>query len=118
MADNASLDIDVLHAAADRACGLLRALGNPDRLLLLCQLAGSERCVTELAQMTGITQPTLSQQLGVLRTKKLVLTRRDGKQIYYRIASDDALALLNVLYQRFCSADAPAPAPRAQRSCR
>lgn len=96
------LDIDAMRAAASSACGLLKTLGNPDRLLLLCQLTQGERCVSELADLLGIQQPTLSQQLGVLREEELVSTRRDGKQVYYSIASKEALAVMHVLHDLFC----------------
>lgn len=92
-----------MQAAAVRACALLKTLANPDRLLLLCQLTQAEYCVSELAAASGIAQPTLSQQLGVLREERLVTTRRDGKQIYYSLASDAASAVLQVLYQQFCA---------------
>jgi ArsR family transcriptional regulator len=77
-------------------------MSNPDRLLLLCQLSEAERCVSELETLTGILQPTLSQQLGVLRDDGLVDTRREGKRIYYRIVSEAALALIRVLHDQFC----------------
>lgn len=96
------LDLEDMRAAATRACGLLKVLGNPDRLLLLCQLTQGEFCVSELEAMLGIQQPTLSQQLGVLREEKLVSTRREGKQIHYALASKEATALLQVLYQLYC----------------
>lgn len=96
------IDLDVLKAAAGRACGLLRALANPDRLLLLCQMTQGEFSVGELESLTGIRQPTLSQQLTVLREEKMVNTRRDGKQIFYSIASQEALAVLQVLYGLYC----------------
>jgi len=95
-------DLAQMQAAAGKASGLLKALSHPDRLILLCQLSQGEYCVSELEEMLGIHQPSLSQQLGVLRQEALVETRRDGKQMYYRIASDDALAILQVLYSRFC----------------
>lgn len=91
-----------MQAAAARACALLKVLGNPDRLLLLCQLTQGEFCVSELESMLGIQQPTLSQQLGVLREEQLVSTRREGKQIYYSLASKEATAVLQVLYQLYC----------------
>ena len=91
-----------MHAAATDACRLMKALANPDRLLLLCQLAEGEMSVGELEASLGILQPTLSQQLGVLREEGLVATRREGKQIHYRIASPQALAVLQVLYEQFC----------------
>jgi DNA-binding transcriptional ArsR family regulator len=77
-------------------------LANPDRLLLLCQLTRGEHCVSELESALGIQQPTLSQQLGVLREEQLVHTRREGKQIYYSIASQEAQAVMQVLYEVFC----------------
>ena len=52
--------------------------------------------------MLGIVQPTLSQQLTVLRDEQLVSTRRDGKNIYYSINSPQALAVIQTLYQQFC----------------
>lgn len=56
----------------------------------------------ELEEILGIVQPTLSQQLTVLRDEELVTTRRDGKNIYYQIASPQALAVMNVLFAQFC----------------
>src|SRR5690606_36204777 len=82
-------------------CRLMKVFCNPDRLLLLCQLSQGERRVGELQELVGIGQPTLSQQLGVLREEGLVATRREGKQIHYRIASPQALAVLQVLCERF-----------------
>ncbi|QGZ41734.1 ArsR family transcriptional regulator [Pseudoduganella flava] len=103
MDQHRNLDLAAMQAAAAQACGLLKTLANPDRLLLLCQLTQGEYCVSDLAAQLGIGQPTLSQQLGVLRNEGLVATRRDGKQIYYRLASDDAAAVMQVLYARFCA---------------
>jgi len=99
---SAALDLAAMRAAAAQATGLLKVLGNPERLLLLCQLSQGEYCVGELEERLGIVQPTLSQQLGVLRSEELVATRREGKQIYYRIASEPAMAVMQVLYQQFC----------------
>jgi ArsR family transcriptional regulator len=96
------IDLVKLHAAAGEACKLLKVLSNPDRLLLLCQMTQGEFPVSELETITGIRQPTLSQQLTVLREEQLVHTRREGKQIFYSIASSEALAVLQVLYQLYC----------------
>jgi len=91
-----------LEAAAGEASKLLKVLSNPDRLLLLCQMTQGEFSVRELEIMTGVAQPTLSQQSTVLRDENLVSTRRDGKQIFYTIVSKEALAVLQVLYQLYC----------------
>ncbi|WP_320157740.1 metalloregulator ArsR/SmtB family transcription factor [Psychrobacter sp. 72-O-c] len=92
-----------MQDASLQASQLLKSLSHPDRLILLCQLTQGEYCVGELETLVGVGQPSLSQQLGILRKDQLVTTRREGKQIYYSIASDDALAVLQLLYQRFCA---------------
>jgi len=97
------LDLDSMQASAEQACALLKVLANPDRLLLMCQLALGELSVGGLEERLGIRQPTLSQQLGVLREAGLVATRRDGKSIFYSIASPEALAVMTVLYEQFCA---------------
>ncbi len=91
-----------LNHKAEEASQLLKVMGNPDRLLILCQLTAGEKCVSDLETTTGIKQPTLSQQLGVLREEALVSTRREGKQIFYSISSQDALAVMQVLHRRLC----------------
>lgn len=95
-------DLEAMQESATQACALLKTLGNRDRLLLLCQLSQGEYCVSELEQQLQIQQPTLSQQLAVLREEQLVATRREGKQIFYRVASKEALAVMQVLYEQFC----------------
>jgi len=97
------LDIADMRNAALKATSLLKVMSNPDRLLLLCQLSQGEHCVSELEAALDIFQPTLSQQLAALRNEGLVTTRRAGKQMYYAIASKQVLALLQTLYEQFCS---------------
>lgn len=113
MNDTPVLDKEAMRLAAESACGLMKALSNPDRLLLLCELAEGERNVGELQELVGIQQPTLSQQLAVLREEELVATRREGKNIYYSIADARVLAVLQVLYAQFCAP--PARGRRARR---
>jgi len=102
MAEAAVIELDAMREGAQSACALMRVLSNPDRLMLLCELADGERNVGELEASLGILQPTLSQQLTVLRAESLVTTRREGKNIYYQLASPQALAVLQVLYEQFC----------------
>jgi len=99
------IDLANLQAAAKQASGLLKILANPDRLLLLCQMTQGEFAVGALEELTGIRQPTLSQQLTILREEKLVHARREGKQVFYSIASKEALAVLQVLYALYCPKD-------------
>jgi len=93
---------EILRGAAGQAVAALKVLANEDRLLLLCQLSQGEMCVSELEEALDIHQPTLSQQLGVLRTEGVVETRRQGKNIYYSVADPALLEILAVLYRLYC----------------
>ncbi|MEQ1601854.1 MAG: helix-turn-helix transcriptional regulator [Methylophilaceae bacterium] len=101
------LDFQVMRESVTSASNLMKVFANTDRLLLLCKLSQHELCVSELEEMLDIRQPTLSQQLTVLRDEGLVATRRDGKRIYYSISSVPAMAVLQVLYQQFCLSEKP-----------
>ena len=101
--DQPLVDKVAMREAAESACALMKVLSNPDRMLLLCELSEGERNVGELQDAVGIQQPTLSQQLAVLREEDLVATRRDGKNIYYSIADPRVLAVLQVLYAQYCA---------------
>lgn len=105
-----TVELDAMRDAAAQASGLLKVLANPDRLLVLCQLSRAESCVGDIEALTGIRQPTLSQQLTVLREQGLVATRRDGKQIFYSITSDEAVAVIGVLYALYCGERGRSPA--------
>ena len=91
-----------LRASADKASQLMKAMANTDRLMLLCQLSQGEKTVSELESLLNIHQPTLSQQLTVLRESQLVSTRREGKNVIYSISSSAAMAVMQALYQEIC----------------
>lgn len=95
-----------MAANAERACDFLKALTNPNRLIILCQLAEGEKSVGQLEALLSLRQPTLSQQLARLRADQLVETRRDGKMIYYRLASPEARRVIELLYELFCATTA------------
>ncbi len=95
-------DVSMLRDAAGQACLLLKGLANADRLVILCQLATGEWNVGELETRLDIRQPTLSQQLGVLREEGLVATRREGKYIYYSLASTEAVEVMKTLHRLYC----------------
>ena len=94
--------VEALRESAAKACALLKALAHEDRLLLLCQLTEGERNVGELEALVGVRQPSLSQHLGVLRDEGLVDTRRDGKYIYYRLASFEVIQVMQTLSSLYC----------------
>jgi len=96
------LSISAMRVAAGETVAVLRALSNEDRLLLLCQMSQGEYSVGELEELLDIRQPTLSQQLTVLRAEGLVDTRREGKRIFYRVSDQKVLIILATLYQLYC----------------
>ena len=81
---------------------MLKVLANEDRLLILCQLIQGARNVGELKELLDIRQPTLSQQLTVLRTEGLVTTERKGKYIYYSLASHEVIQIMQTLSSLYC----------------
>jgi len=87
---------------AKRASEFLKALAHESRLIILCILAQGEKSVSELEQELNLRQPTVSQQLARLRADGLVSTRRDGKVIYYSLASDEARTIISAIYDVFC----------------
>ena len=107
MSTSLLIDPEILRQAATQAVAALKLLANENRLLLLCQLSQGEMGVSELEEVLGIRQPTLSQQLGLLRTDGVVSTRREGKNIYYSIADPAMLEIVAVLYRLYCPKEAP-----------
>ena len=100
-----SPELDQLMRRARAASDFLKALSHENRLLLLCLLGERERSVTELENILSLRQPTVSQQLARLRLDGLVNTRRDGKAIYYSLASDDVRRVISVIYSIFCGSE-------------
>ena len=99
---NQVMDQEVLHANARHASGLLKAMSNQHRLLILCQLVAGEKCVGELERLVGLSQSAMSQHLSRLRRDKLVKTRRQAQTIYYSLAGDEARSVLEALYAIYC----------------
>ncbi len=92
--------------SAEKACDLLRGIAHEARLIILCMLSEGEKSVGELEAFLELRQPTVSQQLARLRADRLVVTRREGKTIYYSLASDDARQVISVLYELYCKDNA------------
>ena len=94
-------NVDAIRNSASQACSILKLLANEDRLMLLCQLTQGEKNVGELESATNIQQPTLSQQLTILRKDGIVAIRKDGKFNYYSIASDEVIQVMQTLGQLY-----------------
>jgi len=99
------MEIEKLEVKAEEASRLLGAMANPRRLLILCNLLTREMNVGELGERAGLGQSPMSQHLSKLRALGLVSTRRDGKEVYYRLASNEVRQVLETLYGLYCAPD-------------
>ncbi len=94
---------EAMRSNAQKASGLLKALANENRLMILCLLVEGEMTVSEINAQVDLSQSALSQHLAVLRKDGLVATRRESQIIYYRIASQDAGKILETLHGIYCA---------------
>ena len=92
-----------LRGSAARVTDLLKAMANPSRLMILCQLAEGEKSVGEMERVVGLSQSALSQHLAVLRRKRIVATRREAQSIFYSLASKEVEEIMASLYRIFCA---------------
>ncbi len=102
MIDLEAIGLDRFQASAGEAAGLLRALSNEKRLMILCQLGDREMSVGQMLPLVGLSQSALSQHLAKLRDERLVATRRDGTTIFYRISEPAVLMVIAVLAEIYC----------------
>ncbi|MGR3759743.1 ArsR/SmtB family transcription factor [Roseobacteraceae bacterium NS-SX3] len=104
-ADMAAEELDKMVENATKASNFLKAISHEGRLMILCHLVSGEKSVTELEELLSARQAAVSQQLSRLRLEGLVIPRRDGKAIYYRLADDKPRRILEVVYELFCGQD-------------
>lgn len=101
--------MDIKHRSSrlieniDELTDLLKALANKTRLIILDHLINGEISVGELARIADLSQSTLSQHLGRLRSVHLVTARRDAQNVYYSISSPKVRKMLAVLSNFYVS---------------
>lgn len=100
--DQIDISQDAMAQAAEEAAGVLRALSNPSRLLILCQLVESEKSVGQLEEALELGQAYVSQQLARLRSEGLVAATREGRVMRYRLADPRVTPVIHALYSEFC----------------
>ncbi len=96
------LQLEDMADNAQAASDLLRALSHEARLMILCMLVEGEKTVSELEDLLNLRQSSVSQQLARLRGDRLVNKRREGKAIYYSLASSEAKAVIETIYELYC----------------
>lgn len=94
---------DLLEGDIRKASELMKMLASEARLRILCLLVEGEHSVGQLAQACGVAQPTMSQQLKRLKEAGLVEGRREAQTIYYRLAGNEAAAVLETLHGLYCA---------------
>lgn len=100
--------IGEMHAHAGAAAAFLKALGNEQRLMILCSLLAEPLSVGELNERVDLSQSALSQHLALLREAGLVETRREAQSIYYSLPAGPVMQVMAVLQDIYC----PVPKPR------
>lgn len=103
--DITEAELDLVLEKASAASAFLKAISHEGRLMILCHLVTGEKSVTELEELLSARQAAVSQQLSRLRLEGLVVPRREGKTIYYRLADDKPRKMLECVYELFCSDD-------------
>ena len=102
------MNVSDMIPASEKAAELMRSLSHPQRLLVLCALGDEEKSVAQLRrELGGVEQVPMSQQLMRLRADGLVTSRREGTTVYYRIARDEVLSVIEALHATFCGPVGP-----------
>jgi ArsR family transcriptional regulator len=93
---------DPMIAASERVARVLKMMANPVRLRILCLVGEGERPVGEIAHTLGMREAAASQQLAQLRMEGLVLTRKEGQRVLYRLATPEIYRVLSTLREIYC----------------
>ncbi|GGE56613.1 ArsR/SmtB family transcription factor [Actibacterium pelagium] len=101
--DTSEATLDKMMDNATTAASFLKAIGHEGRMMTLCYLSSGEKSVRELESLLSARQAAVSQQLARLRLEGLIVPRREGKTIYYRLADDRARQVMELVYRLFCS---------------
>lgn len=104
-----SPEVHALRASVGEASQFLKKLANPDRLLVACALVDNELSVRQLEDSLGIRQPGLSQQLAELRTAGLIEGRKEGREVFYRLADPRVRAIMETMHRLFCASETDDP---------
>ena len=96
------MDLEKMRSSAKTATDMLKLLGHPDRLMVLCQLKNGEQSVGQLAANLDINQSPLSQHLARMRHEGVVTSRREAQTRYYSLAGKEVEQLITVLYELYC----------------
>lgn len=83
---------EAIYALAE----LFKIFGDPTRIRILYAMLDAERCVNDIAGLLGMSQSSVSHQLRILKTAKLVKSRREGKSIFYSLDDEHVRSILSM----------------------
>ena len=95
-------DAQKLAIQCESVSGLLKAIAHPQRLKILCSLSEGERSVSQLETYCGASQSSVSQYLSKMKSEKLLGSRREAQQVFYRIDSPELEKLMRAMQKIFC----------------
>jgi DNA-binding transcriptional ArsR family regulator len=99
------MDLELMRENATEAAGLMKLLGHPHRMMILCELKQDECSVSELSDKIGIPQSPLSQHLARMRHEGVVTSRREAQTVYYSLVGEEVGAVVALLYELYCRSD-------------
>ena len=85
---------DLTEEVQEKTAKLLKVLGDPNRIKIVEVLAGGELCQCEIIPIIGQSQPTVSRHLNLLEENGILVSRRDGVKMFYRIANPAAIKII------------------------
>jgi len=97
------MDLELMQENATRASELMKLLGHPHRLMILCELNQGERSVGELSESIGINQSPLSQHLARMRHEGVVTSRREAQTVFYSLSGEEVSSIIGLLYDLYCN---------------
>ena len=100
---------EIMIKQAEAMAELLKLIANPNRLMIACRLLDGELSVSDIERELGITQPTLSREIGRLRDGGIITARRQSKAVFYTFAHPKMERIIRAL----CAANSDAPTPAA-----
>ena len=100
------MDLELMQSNAARASELMKLLGHPHRLMILCELNQGECSVGNLSGRIGISQSLVSQHLARMRHEGVVVSTRDAQTVNYSLNGTTVSQVIGLLYSLYCEPDA------------
>lgn len=97
-----TFDLIEMQEHVEQAARALKAMAHPLRLRILCVIGTAEVSVQDIVEAVGTSQSNVSQHLGILRDKRVLLARKDANRVYYRVGDERTLQLISMLREVFC----------------